>query len=100
MESNKDYLSFASEPKIVKLLEPDESVVFSDSLYKYNPFNWKQKRNLVITTKNIYNLKSKDLRRRINLLNVAATTVNEDENNKEFVIHVPDEYDYRFISAK
>lgn len=100
MEANQDYLSLATEPKIAKLLDQDETVVFSDSLFKFNPFNWKQKRNMLITTKNLYNLKNKDLKRRISLCNVAATTVSEDTKSGEFVIHVPDEYDYRYTSEK
>lgn len=100
MEATKDHLSFANEPKITKLFDPDESVVFSDSIYKFNPFNWKQKRNMLITTKNIYNLKSHTLKRRISLMNLAATTVSEDGSSKEFVIHIPDEYDYRYTSER
>jgi hypothetical protein len=41
-----------------------------------------------------------DLKRRINLLNIAATTTSLDKSSHEFVIHVPTEYDYRYTSPK
>ena len=54
-----DYLNFAPEKEVLKLFEPDEKLLFSDKLSKYNPFGWKQERNLLITNKNLYNLKKK-----------------------------------------
>jgi len=40
-----------------------------------------------------------DLKRRISLFNIAAVTVTARES-QEFAIHIPTEYDYRFISPK
>ena len=65
-----------------------------------NRFNWKQKRSLLITNKYLYNFKGTKLKRKISLLNIAATTVSEDPSSDEFVIHVPDEYDYRYTSGR
>ena len=98
MESTQDYLGLINEPKIVQIFDPGETIIFSNIIYKFNPLNWKQKRNLLITDKYLYNFKGTNLKRRIKLLNVAATTVSEDPESKEFVIHVPVEYDYRYTS--
>ncbi len=59
MEKQMDYLSFAVDKDILKMFEPDEKLLFSDKLHKFNPFDWKQERNIVITNKYIYNLKKK-----------------------------------------
>ncbi len=59
MEKMVDYLGFGRDKEILKLFEPDEKLLFADKLYKYNPFGWKQERNLLITTKYLYNLKKK-----------------------------------------
>jgi len=100
MEKKSDYLGFANDPEILKMFEPDEKLLLSDKIEKFNPFGWKQERNIIVTNKYIYNLKKKSLKRRISLLNVAATTVSENRESLEFVIHVPSEYDYRYTSAR
>ena len=100
MEKKSDYLNFANDPTIIGMFEPDEKLLFSDKIYKFNPFDWKQERNIIITNKYIYNLKKKSLKRRISLLNVDATTVSEIKESHELVFHVPSEYDYRYSSAR
>jgi len=100
MEKCADHLKFANEPEIKKLFEPDEKLLLTDAIYKFNHYNWKQERNILITNKFIYNLKKKSLKRKISLLNVGATTVSESKDSNEFVIHVPSEYDYRYSSTK
>lgn len=100
MKKCADYLSFANEPEIKKLLDPDEKLLFSSTIFKFNHYNWKQERNILITDKYIYNLKKKSLKRRINLLSVGATTISESKESQEFVIHVPSEYDYRYSSKR
>ncbi len=40
------------------------------------------------------------LKRKINLFSVAATTISENKDSQEFVIHVPAEYDYRYTSQR
>lgn len=100
MEESSDYLSLAGDEKIKSTLTSGERVVFSDDIFKYNRFNWKQRRKILITDRFLYNFKNKTLRRRINLINIAATTISEHIESDEFVIHVPDEYDYRYSSAK
>ncbi len=58
-EKQSDHLGFAADKEILKLFEPDERLLLSDTLHKYNPFGWKQERNIIITNKYIYNLKKK-----------------------------------------
>ena len=59
MEADADLLGFAGDPDILKLFEPDEKLLLSDKLHKFNPFGWKQERNLIVTNKYLYNLKKK-----------------------------------------
>ena len=60
MESNqvKDYLNFANEKSLVKLIG-NEVLLFTDKLIKINRYNYSQERNILITSKAIYNLKKK-----------------------------------------
>ena len=60
MESNqvKDYLNFANEKSLVKLIG-NEVLLFTDKLIKINRYNYSQERNILITNKDIYNLKKK-----------------------------------------
>ena len=61
MESNikvRDYLNFAKDKSLVKLIG-DEELLFTDKLIKINRYNYSQERNILITSKAIYNLKKK-----------------------------------------
>lgn len=62
---------------------------------KWNPYNWCQERNFVITNVNLYNFKAKKLRRAIGISNLVGLTKNLQTGSKEFVIHVHNEEDYR-----
>ncbi len=84
--------------------------MLSSSTYKFNHVDKKQQRILVITNKNILNItpqkfinnifakmiSSVRIKRKIPLYKIFAVTVSRF--GYEFVIHVPDEYDYRFRS--
>jgi len=79
-------------------------------LYKYNKRLKRQERSLLITNKAIYNINQQEfianmismfnssfaIRRRIDIAKVSGLTVSE--LSSEFVIHVRDEYDYRYGS--
>ena len=80
---------------------------------KYNKFDWKQERSLVITEKHIYtfkakskfdfdlfNLLSKELRRKISIMQIAGLTVSKDPESSEMVVHVRMEHDLRLKSPK
>ena len=71
--------------------------MFTDNVIKVNSFNLKQDRVLILTTLNVYNFKKKQLKRKIPINSVLAITKNT-KNDKEFVLHVPTQYDYRFYA--
>lgn len=75
-------------------------MLFSDKMKKINMFGWNQERILVITSENIYNFKKHKAKRKIpiHLLGgISKTTVGV---KIEFTLHVPTQYDYRFLSEK
>jgi len=72
-----------------------EKILYSNQVIKINRYNISQQRNLVITTNGIYNLKKKNLKRRIAIKDVIGVSV--CKTNNEFVIHCCDlEYDYNY----
>uniref|UniRef100_A0A6A7G348 non-specific serine/threonine protein kinase n=1 Tax=Hirondellea gigas TaxID=1518452 RepID=A0A6A7G348_9CRUS len=78
-----------------------EVVYFSDLLLKINRKDKEQSRVIMVTDKAIYNLMPNDYgkcKRRIKLEHVASVTVSQISD--EFVVHVPEEYDYRYKSDK
>ena len=88
-----------------------EKILLSAKIFKYNYKGKKQERLLLVTSKYVYNLslnKIKDLisslissikiKRKIAIDKIAAITLSK--KGDEFVIHVPDEYDYRQIILK
>ena len=89
-----------------------ETIYLSIPLFKYNYKNKKQERVIVITNLNLYNFKVPDvfnnfisklfssaiMRRKIPLQKILAITISKI--GFEFVIHVPDEYDYRYSSLE
>lgn len=100
-----DYLHLASNKQVRKMLikigYTQELVLFSDCLVKINKKGKEQTRALMITDRAIYNLLPNDLKkckRRILLEQVGGISVSQTSN--EFVIHVKDEYDYRFKSSR
>jgi len=98
MKSLFSAFDFSKNDDVTKQLEPDETVKISTSLFKFNKKGKKQERNLLITNKHVFNLgKGQDVKRKIPISKIAAITVSKVSS--EFVIHVPDEYDYRYSSA-
>ena len=77
---------------------PDpEKVIYSAKLIKINRKGKEQDRVLLITDKAIYNLIPSDFskcKRRIDIESIESITISTI--SEEFVIHIPDEYDYRF----
>ena len=97
--SEYDYLNIIKDEDIVRRVTREEPIFFSDKVSKKNHFGFSQERTLIITNKAVYNLKKKELKRRI-LLNmirgVSISTVND-----EFIIHCNGiEYDYQIFSKK
>lgn len=75
-----------------------EHIVYSVSVNKYNRFGMKQARNMLLTTHQLYNVKNKDFQRSIGIQKIKALTKSSDNGNFEFIVHVKNEYDYRFTS--
>ena len=91
-----DELKFAGNNNISKIIK-DEILYYSDSLVKINQKSSEQQRNLLITSKALYNFKKKELKRRIEISKLTGITVSKISN--EFVIHGDDEeYDYHYKS--
>ncbi|CAK87907.1 unnamed protein product (macronuclear) [Paramecium tetraurelia] len=93
-----DDLHLANEKSITKILETGEQVLFSSLLYKFNEVNKRQERTILITTHNLYNLSKLTVKRKIPIKRVYGITVGLI--GTEFVVHVPEEYDYRYSSSE
>lgn len=107
-QDGEDSLKLAKNGTVRKMLTKNgqnfpnaEVVFFSDFLLKINRRDKEQTRVLLITDKALYNLMPNDFgkcKRRIKLEHIVSVTVSQISN--EFVVHVPEEYDYRFKSEK
>lgn len=78
---------------------PDERIIYSAKVLKINKRSKEQPRVLLITDKALYNLLPSDYskcKRRIPIQDIGSITLSKASD--EFVLHVPDEYDYRFNS--
>jgi serum/glucocorticoid-regulated kinase 2 len=103
IQGNWDLLKLEHNEAAKKLIsskgKKDEKILYSNIDTKINRKNKSQSRTLLITNLAIYNLKPGDfktLKRRILIENVGAITVSLKSN--EFVVHIPEEYDYRYES--
>ena len=98
-QSEYDFLNFTKDFTIKNNVKREEEIQFSDTVQKINKNGWKQSRNLVLTDKAIYNLKKKELKRRIDYTKIIGITLSKQSD--EFVIHCLEmDYDYQFISQK
>jgi serum/glucocorticoid-regulated kinase 2 len=95
-DTSLDLLHFRNEKSIIKGLGNGEHIILTVALYKFNESNKRQERNLMITNKKIYNLNKTSITRSTNICKVYAVTLSI--TGSEFVIHIPDEYDYRYAS--
>ena len=73
-------------------------ILISRNVVKINKRNREQERLLLITNEGLYNILGKNIKRKIRLEMIYGVTVSR--KSTEFVIHIPDEYDYRFNSVK
>jgi len=106
MEIVKDNLELQDNKLIMKMIKKynpasNETVKFSDFVTKINRKDKEQTRVMLITDDFLYNIMPNNYskcKRRIDLKNILGVSVSEISN--EFVIHVPEEYDYRYKSEK
>jgi hypothetical protein len=96
-----DYIAFAQDRELMNLIGND-TLVFASKVKKTNMFEWTQERTLAITNNGMYNIHKKTIKRLIPMKDVCAMTktVTPSKNDQEFTVHVPTEYDYRFLSER
>lgn len=94
---NMDYLKFEEQKAIQEMLCEGELIIFSDQIEKFNRKNKKQKRSLLITNHCVYNLKGLNLKRKIEIFKIKK--IISSKSSCEFILNIPDEYDYRFVSS-
>lgn len=92
-----DELNLANEKSLTKQFNDGERIIMSCNIYKFNDYKKRQERNFLITTHAIYNLNGSSIKRKIDMSKIKALTVST--LGTEFVIHVPEEYDYRYAST-
>jgi serum/glucocorticoid-regulated kinase 2 len=93
-----DELHLGTEKGITKQFEADEKILISCMVHKFNKRMKRQERGLMISNKYIYNLSKTTIKRKIAISKVTAITVSK--MSCEFVLHCPEEYDYRYSSAE
>ena len=78
-----------------------DTLLFADKVKKTNMFDWTQEHTLAITDNALYNIHKKQIKRciRIDSIGALIKTISK-KNMREFTVHVPTEYDYRFTSEK
>jgi len=95
---DNDYLLFHRDKEIRKIIN-NEIILYSDAITKINRHGQAQDRSLIITNLALYNLKKKELKRRVEIKNIKGISCSSE--NKELVIHCAEnEYDYHYISAR
>lgn len=92
-----DHLQLKHDEVIMNKLEKNEHIVFSCKVMKYNRFGIKQDRFLLLSTKKLCNVKKQDFKREIKIYDIEALTKSTEQGNLEFIVHIKDAYDYRFI---
>lgn len=97
-----DYLNIQGNTEVLKIIGNDEPVFYSNILYKINQYSFSQKRVIVITSARLYNFRKKGgkwmLKRAIPIASIGGLSKSLSKKSNEFVIHVPEQYDYRYQS--
>ena len=77
-----------------------DQLVYAGKVKKTNDFGLQQERILAITSQGIYTIKKMKTKRMIPLVYIGGMTkkVFPKTNTKQFIVHVPSEYDYRLES--
>ena len=94
-----DRVGVLQMPKLNHLFE-SEALLFSEKVKKINMFGWTQERTLLITNTKIYNVRKTSIKRVIEIAKLEGISKNLEGKDNEFTIHVPSEYDYRFVSKR
>ena len=99
-----DYLNIQSDADVLKIIGSDEPIIYSERVSKINQYSFSQKRILIITTLKLYNFRErggkKQLKRVIPIGAIGGISKSLAKKSKEFVIHVPEQYDYRYQTER
>ena len=91
-----DLLNINEDNQILSLLK-NEKVYYSDVITKINKYSLSQERSIILTNVALYNMKKKELKRRIPYKEILGISYSNISN--EFVIHENREkYDYHYNS--
>lgn len=94
-DDEPDKLHIQENPQYEPILNTnDEPVMYSNKWFKINAYGSKQDRDLILTTKHVYNLKNLKIRRKIKITDVKA--IIKSKTLDQFVLHIPNDYDFRF----
>lgn len=88
----KDLLELSKDHSAVN----NERIYYSCSLTKYNDMGFRQERGFALTDQAIYNIKKKQIQRRIPYEKLDSIT--RSKMSSEFVLHIKEEHDYRYLS--
>ncbi|CAD8139920.1 unnamed protein product [Paramecium pentaurelia] len=103
-----DRLQMCNSKDLQNQFEEGEKVILSSNIIKVNQNNKKQERIFLLTNRFVYNIKSDSkilqffgksikIQRKIRIQLISAISVSNI--GTEFVLHIPQEYDYRFQSS-
>jgi len=91
-----DLLNINEDNQILSLLK-NEKVYYSDVITKINKYSLSQERSIILTNVALYNMKKKELKRRIPYKEILGISYSNISN--EFVIHGNrEQYDYHYNS--
>ena len=91
-----DLLSWAEDKDIQKVIN-GEKLYYSDFISKISRFGLNNERIILLTDKNLYNMKNKSLNRKISYPEIIGVTISKTSN--EFIIHLNiEEQDFYYTS--
>ncbi|CAK80843.1 unnamed protein product (macronuclear) [Paramecium tetraurelia] len=93
-----DSLNIDQEKSFKKQAGQSEFILISRNIGKINKRNTEQQRTIVVTSENLYNIDKKSIKRKIQIQKVFGVTVSR--SSFEFILHVPQETDYRYKSQE
>ena len=72
--ASQDYLSFGSNKDTRDVIPAGEQILFADKIKKINNWGMKQERAIVVSSRGIYNIDGKSIKRKLDFKNVSGIT--------------------------
>lgn len=91
---SKDYMRVSDTPKLVF----DEKVYISAPVFRFNTMGFRKECCFAVTDEAVYEINKKSVKSRVVLEGIDA--ISKSTLSSEFVIHIKDDYDIRFISQE